>query len=388
MDGIDRVGPVTAWVVTLLVGLLTLGGGAVLAPGAVWDRFLWRHFWGPVYAEANNAACAINDGGSVSPGGSGFEQSCSAAVESGAIVVDPQLSVVAEVGYALAGLFVLTGLYLLATRLYVGHDRKLVYALLPFVAFGGVLRVVEDASEFVYRQALREGSRAEVLVEYPLSALLVSPIIYVTVLVVTLVALLSSIALSRRDLVESYHRTLAGAGTVLLTVTLAGLVVLAMSTDSVSFFPSVFVVALLAASVLAGGLFAATDRLAPRITAGTGYVGLAVLWAHALGGVTSVLIIDWADAFGLGLLTRPSHPITEFVVRATESVQPGGVTAAIGATWPYLLLKLGVAWAVVWLFTEAVVDERPRFAHLLLVVVIVVGLGPGTRALVRATFGL
>jgi uncharacterized membrane protein len=39
-------------------------------------------------------------------------------------------------------------------------------------------------------------------------------------------------------------------------------------------------------------------------------------------------------------------------------------------------------------FDDAIFEESPRFAVLLLVAIVAVGLGPGTRDMLRATFGI
>lgn len=388
MDVIDRIGPVKAWFGTLLAGIAVFGGGVAVAPGTFWDGFLWRYFWGPVYADAHNAGCAIRDGGAVSLGGATYPESCAAAVERGAIAVEPGYTVVSEIGYMLLGAFFLFGVYLLMTRLHLGHDRRLVFALLPFVLFGGVLRVVEDTNNFLFEQQLRAGEATEMAIAYPLNTLLISPLIYLTVFGLTFLAIVCSVALSRRDLVESYHRTLAGMGTILLVVTFAGLVVLAMSNDRISFYPQFLITTVVVATLLSGGIYAATERFAPEITAGLGTVALTVLWAHAIDGVSNVLSTDWTDALGVPLVYRPKHPANDFIIRMTETIQPDALTTAIGSAWPFLMLKLVVAWAIVWLFTEEFVEDSPRLAYLVLIAIIAVGLGPGTRDLVRATFAI
>ncbi|MFB6130654.1 MAG: DUF63 family protein, partial [Salinigranum sp.] len=43
---------------------------------------------------------------------------------------------------------------------------------------------------------------------------------------------------------------------------------------------------------------------------------------------------------------------------------------------------------VVWVFEEDIFEESPRYAMLLLVAVLAVGLGPGTRDMLRATLGV
>jgi uncharacterized membrane protein len=60
----------------------------------------------------------------------------------------------------------------------------------------------------------------------------------------------------------------------------------------------------------------------------------------------------------------------------------------IGAAWSFLLVKLVVATIVVWAFDERIFEESPRYAVLLMVAVLAVGLGPGTRDMLRATLGV
>jgi len=51
-------------------------------------------------------------------------------------------------------------------------------------------------------------------------------------------------------------------------------------------------------------------------------------------------------------------------------------------------VKMVVASLVLWLFTDEFMEESPRYSLLLLVAVTAVGLGPGTRDMVRVTFGI
>ena len=42
----------------VLVGGLVVGSLAL--PRLVYDEFIWKYFWGPIYSDANNARCAVN----------------------------------------------------------------------------------------------------------------------------------------------------------------------------------------------------------------------------------------------------------------------------------------------------------------------------------------
>jgi uncharacterized membrane protein len=51
-------------------------------------------------------------------------------------------------------------------------------------------------------------------------------------------------------------------------------------------------------------------------------------------------------------------------------------------------VKVLAAIVVVWLFNDEILEESPRYAVLMLLAVLAVGLGPGTRDVLRATFGV
>ena len=371
--------PERAWLATLVAGLVTLVGGSIAFTRTVWDGFVWQYFWGPVYADAHKATCAIKDGG-LSLENS--QPACVAAERGGAIVAEPGYTVVSEVGYMVAGLFFVIGVYLLLRRLDIDLDRSLFFALVPFMLFGGALRVVEDATDAASTAGV------EPAIGYPLNTLFISPIIYFTVFGVTLVALLASLDLADREVIASAERTLGYLGAGVLSLTIGYLGYLGLTVEYVGFYPQVVVLTLGLATLFAYGVYAVADRVAPSINGGTGTVGLVVLWGQAVDGVANVLISDWADAIGLPISYSPKHPANAFIIDVTQTILPAGVLETIGASWPFLLVKLAFPLAIVWLFNETFIEEQPRYSYLLLVAVVAVGLGPGSRDMMRAALGI
>jgi uncharacterized membrane protein len=370
----DRVEehPERAWVAATLALVAAVGGGSAAFPRAVYDGFVWRYFWGPVAADAHAAACAVRAGGATEYLPS--STACTAAARAGEVVAYPGYTVVSEVGYVVLLLLALAGVVLLLRRLDLGSDRRLVVALLPLVFFGGALRVVEDATD------------TGELLAYPLNTLVISPVIYVTVFLVALAALLASVAAERRGLVASSYRALTAAGTVVLLATLAVLVVVA-SDDA--FHPQVFAVVLVLATATTAGVVALLRRAFPWATDGTGVrVAAVVVWAHAVDGAANVVGLDWMPALGAGPNLVPKHPVNRFVVDVTGATLPPSVLAVTGDAWPFLVVKLVAAALVVAVFDERTFAESPRYAVLLLVAIVAVGLGPGTRDLLRATLGV
>jgi uncharacterized membrane protein len=366
--------PMRLWIGSVVALLAALIAGSILFPRTVYDGFVWHYFWGPVQADANAAVCAVRDGGTTRY--LYDSAACSTAAEP---VAYPGYTLVSEVGYVVVLLIALAGLVFLLRRLEVGSDRDLFFALLPFVFFGGALRVVEDVTDAA------TGS----LIDYPLNTLIISPVIYFTVFAITLLALLASIALARQGVVERYTRPLFGAGTLVLAVTLAFLLWSAVAPDGPgTFHPQVLVVTLVGATVSAGGTWWLVERYAPEVNAGTGRLGLVVIWGHAIDGVANVVGLDWMVALGAGPNLVPKHPVNRAIVDITASTLPASVLALTGDTWPFLVVKLVAATVVVWLFDDQIFEESPQYAILLMIAILAVGLGPGTRDMLRATIGV
>jgi len=366
--------PARLWLGSVVALLAALIGGSLLFPRVVYDGFVWHYFWGPVQADANAAVCAVREGGTTRY--LYDSAACSTAAEP---VAYPGYTLVSEVGYVVILLIALSGLVFLLRRLDIGSDRDLFFALLPFVFFGGALRVVEDVTD----------AAADSLIGYPLNTLIISPVIYFTVFAVTLLALLVSVALARRGAVERYTRPLFGAGTLVLAVTLAFLLWSAVAPDGPgTFYPQVLIVTLVGATAAAGGTWWLIERYAPEVNAGTGRLGLVVIWGHAIDGVANVVGLDWMVALGAGPNLVPKHPVNRAIVDITASTLPASVLAVTGDTWPFLVVKLVAATVVVWLFDDQIFEESPQYAILLMIAILAVGLGPGTRDMLRATIGV
>ena len=365
-------------VVGTLIAVLV--AGVVFAREVVYDRFIWQYFWGPVAADGNGAQCAVIRNGDVSYLFSTAE--CAAAERAGEIVAYPGYTLVSEVGYVLVLLLALIGVYFLLRRLDIGDSRSLFYALFPFMLFGGALRTVEDAGI----AALAAGS--EPLIGFPVSALIISPFIYVTVFAMTLAAVGVGVALERRGVVDAYEYPVAAIGTLLVAGSVGYLTSLAVTTTYVSLRPQVLAVVVIGATLSAVATWLLIERFAPAINAGTGLMGLVLLWGHSIDGVANVVGLDWMPALGAGPNLVPKHPVNAAVVDITGAVLPASVLAVTGDTWPFLLLKLAAATFVIWVFEPDLLEESPRYSILLLIAVLAVGLGPGTRDVLRATFGV
>jgi uncharacterized membrane protein len=369
------VDPERLWLGGVAALVAVLVGGSLFFPRIVYDRFVWQYFWGPVQADAHSAYCAVSPRGGVR-----YLDSAQACAEAAGPVAYPGYTLVSEVGYVVTLLIALLGLVFLLRRLDIGTDRRFFFALVPFMFFGGALRVVEDANDAL--------PASDALITYPWNTLVISPIIYFTVFAITLAALIASVTLARRGAADGYAKPLFSIGLVALTVTLGYLFVLSFTTERVTFYPQVLVVILIGTTLVSALTWWLIERFAPEINAGTQTIGFVIIWGQALDGVANVIGLDWMIALGAGANLVPKHPVNRAIVEFTAATLPESVLAVTGDAWPFLLVKLAAATFVVWIFDPEIFEESPRYTMLLLVAVLAVGLGPGTRDMLRATFGV
>ena len=375
MDEVYGVDPERAWGGALLAGVLAFVAGAAAFPHQVYDEFLWRYFWGPVVADAHGAPCAVRAGGETTIVTDAGE--CAAAT---GIVATPGYTTLSTVSYALVLIFMLIGVIFLLRRLDVGDSPRFFFSLFPFMLFGGALRVVEDANVALM------GADGPTI-PFPWSGFLISPLIYFTVFFVTVAALVASVLAERNGIVDRYEYPLAGLGTVALATTFGYLGWLVLSTDVLGFQPLVPLITLGGATLITGVVWLVTQRATPVVNAGTGLMGALVVWGHTVDGVANVLSLDWSEPLGIPSYS-PKHVVNAAIIDITGALQPVWLSELIGTAWPFLPVKVLAATLVVYVFDEQIFDESPRYAMILLIAILAVGLGPGTRDFLRATFGI
>ena len=386
MELLDRYGvsPERAWLGTLLAVAVTVAAAAVAFTERVYWGFIWRYFWGPVHADADGVDCYVHlpeQGQTVE--GSGIN--CSpGAYDTTAFIAEPGYTVVSTLGYITVLVFMLAGVYLLFRNVTLAPHKRFFYAIVPFMLFGGALRAVEDA----FVAAIEAG--VSPALEFPASALFISPFIYFTVFGIATASFFLSKRLQQRGLTESYTRPLGVIGAGWLATTVGYLLSLVATTDYVSFEPAIPAIILGLAAVSAVVVYAGAEQFWPAANTGTGLVGLVVVWGHAVDGFANVLANDWTQVWNLGVDYSPKHPFNEFVIDTTGTLQGGDAIAGVyvGEAWPFALVKILVPLAIVALFNDEFMDESPRFGIMLLGAVIALGLGPGTRDMLRFALGI
>ncbi|MDS0477925.1 DUF63 family protein [Natrinema sp. 1APR25-10V2] len=373
-DFIDRYGAERVWAATVASLAAVVVLGAVLFPQRVYVDIIWQYFWGPVVADAHSWPCVAWAGGE--------QVQCSQAPANAGPTAEPGYTFVSYAGYIPSLILFLIGAIFAVRRLEIERYRAGFFALFPFMLFGGALRVVEDANAAAFE------ATGEMAIQLPWSGFIISPLIYFTVFFIALFAVASSVRLEREDYVSGYEYPLAGIGTTLLTVSIVYLAYTAATEPYAEFYPLIPLVILVGATLTTAITWVAIERFAPELNRGTRYMGIVVIWAHAVDGVANVIGLDWATTLGLPANLVPKHPINRAIANTTADILPADIVSATGSAWPFLFVKVAAAVFIIWIFDDTVFEENPRYAVLLMITVVAVGLGPGTRDMLRATFGV
>jgi len=99
--------------------------GYLLSPTLVYDQWIWKYYWGPVVADATGHSVAYHG-----------------------VTAEEGYTILSELTYGVILVFALYGLYKLLKKLNIRIDWYFCLALLPYILFGPVTRVLEDTNFF------------------------------------------------------------------------------------------------------------------------------------------------------------------------------------------------------------------------------------------------
>ena len=97
----------------------------VLMPSIFYDQWIWKHYWGPVVADAAGGVAYHNG-----------------------VQADEGYTIIAELTYGIILIIALFGIYKLIKRLDIKVNWRFALALMPYILYGPVSRVLEDAEFF------------------------------------------------------------------------------------------------------------------------------------------------------------------------------------------------------------------------------------------------
>ncbi len=397
------------WFFGILGIILVLVIGSIALPDLFWDRFLYRYFWGPVEIDAKEMDPITHSDG---------------------FVIDQGYTLVSEITYGIILIMALYGIFRILERLDIKIDVKFTLSVAPFFFLGGTLRVLEDAE--LYRE--------------PYVYFIISPFIYFLIGIVILVTVIFSDWVGKRkDLPK--NRTIVLAYMPWIIFNLVYILLYIFSQDSFNYMvhpiiPLVISVGMILLlnhqntkgefdpylAVFLFGLFLLSFSvfiimLWPEITPWT----QAYLTAQGRSGVTTepmggvwVILISVSITFctfiaGRLLMNRYpvmkiyENPVNVFIIfgqmfdaaatfvgvdfygYSEKHPIPDFFFQTFGTSAVFLPIKLALGLAIVYVIDISFSDDLksyPNLKGLIKIIVIVLGLGPGTRDVLRLVMGV
>lgn len=232
-------------------------------------------------------------------------------------------------------------------RYKIAVDDELVLATLPFVVLGGLLRVVEDTG----------------MITSDFRFLLITPLIFFTVFVVAAIALFAGKLAENAGLVARYSRVYGGVGIAACLLSTAALVWFGLTETTIALDVLAAILALASVSSLA--LWA--------------LLVYGAKWDYASNILYKLLIFGHmldASATSYGIDIHPIHYVEQHVVGSN-------LIEATGTAFSMFLLKIAVLIPAIYILEMYKKEGSPGLWHLILLAMIVVGMAPGIRDMVR-----
>jgi uncharacterized membrane protein len=256
------------------------------------------------------------------------------------IIYDTSYNPVDTITWAIVLGLAILALIRLFQRRGISVDERLVLSTLPYILAGSTLRVIEDAD----------------LVDPSWSYLLVTPLIFFLVFLITAV----SLAVTRRVQGEEYYQSYAAIGIIW---TLLNLVIL-----STVGFVNAWVIG---AIFILGSILTAGILLCLRAFPSLGFLdnrfNLMILFAHMQDASSTYIGVDWFSYY-------EKHVVPTFLIDLTGS-------AAI--MFP---LKLLILLPVLSMIDRSI--EDPSMRNLVKLTLITLGLAPAVRNTLRLALGV
>ena len=388
----------------ILLVLIVVILGCLLAPELFYDQWIWKFYWGPLVADATGASTVWHHG---VPAHEGY-------------------TLLSEITYGIFFIVAVYFLYKLLKKLQVAIDWSFALALMPYILYGPVARVLEDTEYFdpplvywfitpliyvqialigvgflvfgayLHKLSHKKGVRSVLLAL--VSLLLLVDVCYTVLWLFgveygayivhpAVVCLLSFITFTPafyqaiKKTSVSIHVVLFSGGLFLLLLSsyLTGLWILGEQwsyTPGVRFDIFVLIAGLVSLIALAVYLFASRFKTSPKVNIYRHPFNLSLIIGHMVDGLTSYISIY--DPFNMGLPAYlEKHPASNFLMEL----------------WPPLfpIVKFVLIVAVIYVFDVLYKEEfkqHMNLVNMLKIGILVLGLSPGLRDLLRVVMGV
>ncbi|MBS3748677.1 MAG: DUF63 family protein [Candidatus Thermoplasmatota archaeon] len=314
-------------------------------PELVYDQFIWKYFWGPISSDGLNTPMTYRG-----------------------VDAAPKFTLISEFVYGVFVAGALYGLYKLLKKFNVTVDFSFFLGTFPFIVYGSVARVLEDAQLFTE----------------PLVFWFVTPLIYIQTLLFALVALVIGVYFHDVKKITrlSVQQIMGISGSVLL-LPFAYYVVLWMSggawNGSNEIFPNVVVLVSVICIVIMLAVYALSkygQSYWKELSYFSTPFNLSMIFGHQLDGIATYISIY--DPLQMGLPTYiEKHPASDILMQI----------------WPPLfpivkfLLIIGIIYVIDILYKEELQSQK-IFVNLLKIGIFILGFAPGLRDLLRVAMGV
>lgn len=316
-----------------------------LFPEIIYDQFIWKYFWGPILSDGLDTTMTY--------------QGVSAA---------PKFTLVSEIVYGLVVAMALYGLYKILKKWKISVDYSFFLGILPFIIYGSVARVLEDAQLF----------------NEPIVFWFVTPLIYIQTLFFALLALFIGVYLHDiKKLTKLSVQHIVGIAGTLLLLPFLYYVILWMTgyawDGSNEIFTNVFLLVLLICFVIMILVYVFA-RYGQRVWKDAAIYlepfNLSMIFGHQLDGIASYISIY--DPFNMGLpVYIEKHPASDLLMQI----------------WPPLfpIVKFFLIFGIIYvldIWYKEELQSQKIFVNLLKIGIFILGFAPGLRDLLRVAMGV
>ena len=328
---------------SVLIVILIVIFGVVMSPSVFYDQWIWRYYWGPVVADASGGFATYNG-----------------------VVAHEGYTMVSEITYGIILILALYAIYRLLKRLDIEVNWRFALALMPYILFGPISRVLEDTGYF----------------EEPIVYWYISPLIYLQIAIFTILFLLLGYYLEKKYSSSgiTVNKILFLGGLIFLVPSLYLITSWILgyrwgSTNGVRF--DVFLIVLTFVFLIVGLVYlvAYIYRKKKHFQVYRNPLNLAMLSGHLLDGITSYISIK--DPFSMGLNYAEKHPASNFLLEIWGPLFP--------------IMKFLLIIIVIYMFDIYLKNELKNYmtlTNLLKIVILILGFSPGLRDLLRVTMGV
>ena len=327
----------------LILVIILIIGGLIFFPSIFYDQWIWKYYWGPLVADASGGT-AVHNG----------------------VIAKEGYTIVSELTYGLMVIVALFLIYKLLKKLKIVVNWRFALALMPYIIFGPVSRVLEDSAFF----------------EPPLIYWFITPLIYLQITVYAIIFLLLGWYLEQKfkNSWITTNKILFLGGLIFLIpsfILIAGWIFGYQwdTTTGVRFDVFLIAVALVLLIIGLVYLFASKFKGKKDFSVYKNPLNLFMIAGHQIDGITSYISIK--DPFMMGLHYTEKHPASNLLLEIWGPLFP--------------IVKFLLIIVVIYVFDILYKEELKNhitLVNILKIGILILGFSPGLRDLLRVTMGV